>query len=174
MSRAAFAWLGGAALALAAIIAAEFSAGTAPPPVAGAAVVMAARNVAAGAPVAGSERRWTAAILERPLFNPARRPPGEPSEAGSFRLSGTIVGPDGRRAIFEPAGTGRPVIVREGERMEGAVVRAIAPGLVLVVGADGPRLLAPSYTTPSGAVAAGTPPLARHLATPAAPVREAK
>jgi general secretion pathway protein N len=184
MSRAAFAWLGGAAMALGAIIAAELAGHSPPPPIAAAAIPASPRGAVAAEPAAGSDQSRLAAILGRPLFDPSRRPPrpSGPSEARALRLSGTIVapgagpgtGPDEREAIFEPAGGGRPVVVREGQRVGSAVVRSIAPGVVLVVGAGGPRLLEPSYSLSAVEAGTGTPPLVPHLPGMAARLQEAK
>ena len=164
MTRADFAWVGGAALALAAIIAAELAPAPATPPLPEIAVPAMPDSPAAQPVPAGSSIGAVATILARPLFAPSRRPPSAPATAtaASLRLSGTIVGPSGRRAIFEPAGGGKPVVVRVGDRVGSEIVRAITPGTVLVVGADGPHLLAPAYTAltgrPAGYAGAGLPP----------------
>ncbi len=172
MSRVAFLWLGGTAVALAAIIAGELAGSSPLPPAAGVVPPPASINAATGEPAPGAQRRWIATILGRPPFDPSRRAPGGAGgAAGTLRLSGTIVGPAGRQAIFEPAGGGKPVVVAEGQRVGGAVVRSIVPGAVLVVGADGPRLLAPSYAGEAGAAASGPAP---HLGSLAARLREAK
>jgi hypothetical protein len=172
MSRVAFLWLGGTALALAAIIAGELAGNSPLPPAAGVVAQASSINPAGGEAAPGAQGRWIATILGRPLFDPSRRASGgADGAAGALRLSGTIVGPAGRDAIFEPAGGGRPVVVAEGQLVGGAVVRSIVPGAVLVVGAGGPHLLVPSYEAEAGAVASGPAP---HLGSLAARLREAK
>lgn len=175
MSRAAFAWLGGAAMALGAIIAGELAGDPPPPPVAGAAIPAFPGSAAAAAPAAGAEQGWLTAILGRPLFDPSRRPPhGASASEPLFRLSGTVVGPGGRQAIFEPAGGGRAVVVREGQKVGSAVVRSIAPGTVLVVGAGGPRVIQPSYSLAGGGAGTEAPALVPQLGSMAAPLRATK
>ncbi|HTU55203.1 MAG TPA: hypothetical protein VMF62_14655 [Acetobacteraceae bacterium] len=172
MSRIAFLWLGGTALALAAIIVGELAGNSPLPPAAGVVPLPASINPASGEPAPGAQRRRIETILGRPLFDPSRRAPGGTAgAAGALRLSGTIVAPAGRQAIFEPAGSGAPVVVAVGQLVGGAVVRSIVPGAVLIVGAQGPRLLAPSYAGEAGAAASGP---AAHLGSLAARLREAK
>jgi len=109
----------------------------------------------AGPPAAGTEAHWMTVILTRPLFAPSRQAPGgSAAPAGALRLSGVIVGPSGRQAIFEPPAGGKPVVVGVGERVGGAVVRSIGPDLVLMTGVDGPRVLRPSFGPAGGTVAA--------------------
>lgn len=89
-------------------------------------------------------------ILQRPLFSPDRRPPpGAGTVAASTqplpRVAGVLVSSGGRRAIFAPAGGGKPVVVAEGERIGDAVVRRIEAGRVTVLTPDGERVLVPSF-----------------------------
>ncbi len=90
-----------------------------------------------------------AVILARPLFSPARRAaaPGmvaQPAPDGPLpRLTGIIVTPTGRSAIF--AGGAQPVVVLEGGQLGGFVVHAIEPGQVTLLGPDGPRIVLPSF-----------------------------
>ncbi len=140
-----------AAATLAAVILVELAGGGPPPPAVAPPARPAVARAAGWRPTAAAEARRAATILARPLFDPSRRPPAGPAAAGSLRLSGVVVGPFGRLAIFEPAQGGKPVVVRVGERVGGAIVRAIAPDRVLVAGIDGPRVLLPS----DGAAAAG-------------------
>jgi hypothetical protein len=156
--RSGFVWLGGAALVLAAMIASELSGSVTGLPVARLAIAPApVRNTnLVGVPAASSDQRWMATILERPLFTPSRRPPAEAAQlTGALRLTGTIVGPDGPRAIFEPQEGGRAMVVREGERVGGALVRAIAPGKVVIVDGRGLRLLQPSFTSSAESLLGG-------------------
>ncbi len=174
MIRSGFVWLGGAVLVLAAMIASELSGSVTAPPVAGVAMAPApTRNAKlAGEPAASSDQRWMATILGRPLFTPSRRPPAEAAQVtGALRLTGTIVGPDGPRAIFEPQEGGRAMVVREGERVGGALVRAIAPGKVFIVDGSGLRLLQPSFTSSAENLLGGAEP---SFPATAAERREAK
>jgi hypothetical protein len=109
---------------------------------------------------------WMATILARPLLSPDRRPPreavaaapGEPLSDGLPRLSGVLVGPFGRRAIFATDGA-KPVVVGEGGRVNAWTVRRIEIDEVQVAGPSGVRSVRPSFSPPT------TPP------TPPAPGR---
>jgi hypothetical protein len=72
--------------------------------------------------------RWVELVLARPLFSPDRRPAAGSSAAdpGMPRLTGIIASPDAAVAIFQPAGNGRSVLARSGERVGGWEVTAIA------------------------------------------------
>ena len=117
----------------------------APPPVR----PSAAPAVAAAPPEHG--RDWLAQSLARPLFNPDRRPApvaaasadGGPADALP-RLTGILVTPSGRRAIF--AGEDRPRVLQEGGVIGPYTVRSISNGTIELSGPDGPRLLQPSFT----------------------------
>ena len=93
--------------------------------------------------------RITATLLARPLFSPTRRPPAQgvaaeaPPDLTLPRLAGVLVTSDGGKALF--AGTPRPVVVRQGERLGHFVVRSIEPGEVIVQGPGGARALRPSF-----------------------------
>lgn len=93
---------------------------------------------------------WLTTILARPLFSPDRRPPAAASAvsgerlAGLPRLSGVLVGPFGRRAIFASDG-GKPLVVGEGGRVADWTVRVIEAGAVEVAGPDGDHILRPSF-----------------------------
>jgi hypothetical protein len=93
---------------------------------------------------------WLASILARPLFSPDRRPPADGTVvaggevAALPRLSGVLVGPFGRSAIFAPDGE-KPVIVAEGSRIAAWTVQAIRANTVEVVGPEGKRSLQPSF-----------------------------
>lgn len=111
---------------------------------------------------------WTATILARPLLSPDRRPPSE-TEAiagngtpqGLPRLSGVLVGPFGRSAIFAAEGD-KPVVALEGSRVGAWTVRSIAGGTVEVIGPGGARTLHPSFQS-SPAAPAGAPPSAQRI-----------
>ncbi len=95
-------------------------------------------------------------ILERPLFVSGRRPPAGPAAApvgiapsdAMPRLTGVIVGPNGGTAIFAGA-DGKSHVAAEGDTMGAFQVRSIGPGLVVLVGPDGPRELRPAYVQAS-------------------------
>jgi len=106
---------------------------------------------------------WLQAVLARPLFEPSRRPPAEGHSVaagapGLPRLSGVIVTPTGRQAIF--AGSGKPVIVAEGATLDGFTVRSITAGEVTVIGANGVQVLHPSFdpNQPTSVLASGPRP----------------
>ncbi|MGH7051956.1 MAG: hypothetical protein ACREFV_02270 [Acetobacteraceae bacterium] len=102
-----------------------------------------------------TEKARVASVLARPLFNRSRRPDGGKAPvAGVLRLTGVVVGPAGREAIFEPVGGGKPLVVFEGERVNGALVRVIAPGAVLMIDGTGAHLISPAYG-PTGAALPG-------------------
>jgi len=93
---------------------------------------------------------WERTVLARPLFSPTRRPPppeaagADPAAAAPPRLAGVIIGPDGRRAIFDPAG-GKPTVAAEGARIGGFTVTAIEADRVTVAGEGGTRVLRPVF-----------------------------
>ena len=101
-------------------------------------------------------------INERPLFSPSRRPSERPATAtaqaaaseGLPRLTGTIVGPSGARAIF--AGSdGKSHAAAEGDVVGAFKVREIGPGQVILAGSDGEHVLRPTYIVAPVTSAAG-------------------
>lgn len=95
---------------------------------------------------------WVDGILARPLFSRDRRPTpvvakagGEAVMASLPRLTGVMVGPFGRSAIFAGPDGGKPMTVAEGATLGAYTVQAIAPGRVTINGPEGVRDLAPSY-----------------------------
>jgi hypothetical protein len=94
-------------------------------------------------------RRWETAILARPLFNPDRRPVARAAaglaEAGLPRLSGIMITPAGRHAIFASPSGGKPNVVVEGGSVGGYLVEAISPGEVMLAGSDGKHSLHPTF-----------------------------
>jgi hypothetical protein len=90
--------------------------------------------------------RLVAAALARPLFNPARRPP-EKSKAigvdlGDTRLAGILVTPRSRLAIFAVTG-GKPLVVNEGEAVNGWEIEKITADSVALRGPSGTTMLQP-------------------------------
>lgn len=162
MIRLAMAGLVGAALGLAVTLAWEVGAfvpadhTTRPLPHASAAAVVATIQP-------DHTNDWVTTILTRPLFSPDRRPPAAASVVsgerlvGLPRLSGVLVGPFGRSAIFASDG-GKPLVVGEGSRVADWTVRAIEAGSVDVIGPGGARTLRPSFeNTPQAATRSPTP-----------------
>jgi len=115
-----------------------------------------------GAPADGSEADplddVAASVAERPLFSPNRRPSdrrASTSTAGTVRdklprLTGVIVGPSGRRAIFAGA-DGKSRTATEGDTIGGFRVRTIGPGRVTLSGSEGDHVLRPTYIASPGA-----------------------
>jgi hypothetical protein len=109
-------------------------------------------------------RRWETAILSRPLFNPDRRPSaqalaGSGEASGLPRLSGIMITPAGRHAIFASPSGGKQVVVVEGGSVGGYLVEAISPGEVMLAGSDGKHGVHPTFDNvrPAGRLA---PPIA--------------
>jgi len=109
---------------------------------------------------------WISAILARPVFSPDRRPvaeiastPGVRSPQGLPRLSGVLVGPFGRSAIFEVDGR-RPLVVDEGGRIDTWTVGTIEADAVQISGLGGTRTVRPSFASSASAITTGTPGVA--------------
>jgi hypothetical protein len=107
-------------------------------------------------------REWIAAILARPVFSPDRRPPAEIASTpgvrlpeGLPRLSGVLLGPFGRSAIFAVDGR-EPLVVDEGGRIDAWTVGTIEADTVQVSGPGGARTVHPSFASSSSATATGT------------------
>ncbi len=82
-----------------------------------------------------------AAVTERPIFSQSRRP--SPQEAddtagawSSFVLAGIIIAPNSREALIRHGTPPTMVHIREGQDIEGWVVRSILPDRVVFVGGD--------------------------------------
>lgn len=108
---------------------------------------------AAAAAATGSNREWIAQSLARPLFSPDRRPLPDaagPGLSGPPRLSGIMITPAGRSAIFVVGE--RQLVVPVGGVIGAFTVRSIDEQQVLLSGPAGPLLLRPSFS-PEGAVA---------------------
>ncbi len=103
------------------------------------------------APVAEADDagRRVAEVLARPLFSPGRRPAAQaagPAAATAVlpRMTGVIVTPAGRRAIFVN-GAGKPTVVTEGGRIGAYAVQSIEAGRVTLAGPDGQRVVATTF-----------------------------
>jgi hypothetical protein len=104
------------------------------------------------APVVQNDRpaisQLTATILARPLFSPTRRHPGAPgtdhSEAplSDMRLTGILITPDQRLAIFAPAG-GKSLVRSEGDMISDWRIESIANQSVSLTGPTGAATLEP-------------------------------
>lgn len=104
----------------------------------------------------GAAAGWMDTALARPLFSGDRRPPRSatdpsPAQAAATRLAGVVTGPFGSRAIFVSAGSAKPVVLEEGARIGGLVIRSIEPGRVVVEADGAVRTLMPAYAAGEGA-----------------------
>jgi hypothetical protein len=154
MSRPAFLGLAALASALAAVLVLELGS-TAPTEDVGGAVPV--RHAPRAQPRAAVEDpvdhtdAWVQTSLARPLFSRDRRPTpavaksGETVIAALPRLTGVLVGPFGRRALFAGSDGGKPSVVEEGGSLGPYTVQSIGPGHVTVVGPEGPHELVPAY-----------------------------
>lgn len=102
-----------------------------------------------------------ASILERPIFSPDRRGPPAPKNADSAlsssersapeirgRLEGVTIGPgEERRAVFARGEGEKPLIVREGDDVDGWTVSSIESGRVLLTSTFGQRTVEPAFGT---------------------------
>jgi hypothetical protein len=122
--------------------------------------------VAAARPKAAPDHtgEWLTVILARPLFSPDRRPasaiarsPAGGSPEGLPRLSGVLVGPFGRSAIFAADGR-KSLVVDEGGKIDAWTIRTIGEDAVEVSGPGGAQTLHPSFASPSGRVQGATMP----------------
>jgi len=98
---------------------------------------------------------WVAVAAARPLFSRDRRPAGEAvaksadtNASGPLRLTGIIVTPFGRSAIFSVAGSAKPVVLEEGLKLGDMTVREIAVDHVVIDGPHGAETMVPSFGAP--------------------------
>ena len=156
MMRAGLAALLGLAFALVAVIAVELDAGDrhAEGSSGAASQSPAHATTPAAAPVLAADHaaEWVKTILARPLFSPSRRPlsvvtsgPAAEIVVGLPRLTGILISPAGKRAIFAPGIGGKPLIVAEGDSIGKWTVRAIEASAVTLSGPDGARVLHTSF-----------------------------
>lgn len=114
---------------------------------------------------------WVSAILDRPLFSRSRRPPPRSAVAngtrtGLPRLSGIMIDPREKLAIFAPTG-GKPIVAREGGHIGAFTVRAIHAEEVTISGPNGEEFL---HTAFSGATDGAGPDRRPAPTPPGAPV----
>jgi hypothetical protein len=94
--------------------------------------------------------RYVTAILARPLFSATRRPDETAANKAAKatdlgRLTGVLVSPAGKSAIFVGPTGGKPIVVGEGGRIGEYVVRSIEAGEVTITGSEGQRVLHPAF-----------------------------
>jgi hypothetical protein len=100
--------------------------------------------------VARDTADWATAITSRPLFTIGRRPPKltqhnqTVTATGLPRLSGIMIMPGARRAIFMPE-TGKPMTLGEGGSLDDYTIRRITPDQVFLTGPKGDMVLHPAY-----------------------------
>lgn len=90
---------------------------------------------------------WLATALARPLFSRDRRPTPAEAKAGATlallpRLTGVVIGPFGRSAIFAGTDGGKPTVVTVGKTLGEYKVEKIEPGVVTISGPQGVRQVA--------------------------------
>jgi hypothetical protein len=147
---------------------------TAPPAMQPASSSAEFRHEATVAPHPGASRQvetWVDAILARPLFEPSRRPPAVTTASsiggpGFPRLTGIIILPQRREAIFAVPGKTQPIVVAAGSRLDGVLIKTIDAGEVVIVDARGARIIRPAFApttsqpaAPSAAVLIDLPPV---------------
>jgi hypothetical protein len=95
---------------------------------------------------------WANTILARPLFSPDRRPASVAASVANIpglpRLTGIMVGPFGRSAIFAADGP-KPLVVQEGARVAGYTIMVIEAAQVRLSGPNGNVVLYPSFAAAS-------------------------
>ena len=101
----------------------------------------------------GATSAWAATALSRPLFVPGRRPhqakaAGSESGPGLPRLSGVLVSPSERVAIFAADASHQSLVIRVGSSIGGYQVQSIEAGQVVLRDDGGPRILRPTFSAP--------------------------
>lgn len=146
MARRALMAVGGLALALGCVVAAEaWRSGDRLADPRGVAAATAQQGGATVTAPPDHTASWVSTALGRPLFTPSRRPPAivrlaKGRQNGLPRLSGIMITPTTRLAIFAPA-TGKPIVTNEGSRIGAFTVRAITADEVTVIGPHGVDVL---------------------------------
>jgi hypothetical protein len=123
--------------------------------------------------VSADPKQLVSVILTRPLFNSTRRPPQTTEissnfELGGARLTGIVIGPGERLAIFDIKGS-KPVVLNEGEIVSGWRVDSIAPSEVSLVGPAGVKTLQPKLDPAHTATTPSAPPASATRLQPAPP-----
>jgi hypothetical protein len=110
---------------------------------------------------ADNVQAWVGPILARPLFSPDRRPAAGMDDAaaagvpGLPRLTGILVGPFGRSAIFA-SNASKPIVLGEGGRIDAYTVQSIDAAEVQLDGPSGVQRLQPAFDTTDQQVSAPT------------------
>jgi hypothetical protein len=138
------------ALALLGVIALELRGGRTPADVPPASMPSSLKLPEVATMAVDRRQDQTAPVLARPLFSKSRRPvpaaDGARAVAASVpRLSGILISPRRRTAIFAPTEGGKPVVISEGEHLGAFIVQTIDPGEVTIMGPNGSRLLRPTF-----------------------------
>jgi hypothetical protein len=118
-------------------------------------------------------KQLVSVILARPLFNSTRRPSQTTEisnnfELGGARLTGIVIAPGERLAIFDIKGS-KPVVLNEGEIVSGWRVDSIAPSEVSLVGPAGVKTLQPKLDPAHTVTASSAPPASAARLQPAPP-----
>jgi hypothetical protein len=117
--------------------------------------VVAAVTLSSPVVTADHTHDWAATVLARPLFSPNRRPAADATTiAGTGpskppRLTGIVVGPFGRSAIFAGDG-GKSIVVNEGGRINAFTVKSIETAQVYLLRPEGTDVLQPTFAAGSG------------------------
>jgi hypothetical protein len=142
--------LAGFAVALMAVFAFEQMAGEpAEPQVPGPVAVATSAATLPPPPAPRDIPQWTGGILTRPLFDPNRKE--DPSSMVGLaaevlpRLSGIVSVEGEKKAIFQPEGDGKPLVVGEGEDLAGWTVLSIAEDVVTIGRGNGTKALQPKF-----------------------------
>lgn len=97
-------------------------------------------------------------VLARPLFSPSRRPPAFAVENAAMpRLSGIVLSPAGRVAIFQRASGTRTIVVAPGGTIDGWTVKDIATDAISLARASESVTMQPKFEAGPAAVAATAP-----------------
>jgi general secretion pathway protein N len=113
-------------------------------------------------PTASRGEAWSATLLARPLFAPGRRPvpvaaSPVPHETALPRLSGIVLSPGVRLAIFEVDHATRAIVVADGAPIDGWTVATIEADSVTLA-RDGSQSITLRPRFAGGTAAANLPP----------------
>jgi hypothetical protein len=109
---------------------------------------------------------WVGPILARPLFSPDRRPAANRDNVAAAgvpslpRLTGILVGPFGRSAIFAGRAS-KPIVLGEGGRIDAYTVQSIDAAQVRLDGPNGVQRLQPAFDRVDQEVSAPMGPMRR-------------
>ncbi len=106
----------------------------------------------------------TEKTLARPLFSSNRRPPTDIAASTASpsrpmpRLTGVVVSPVGKFALFANTDGGRPLVMGEGDHLGATVIEAIMAGEVTVRGPNGVVVLHSSFDESVAQASLRSPP----------------